>query len=295
MSSYQEKLDAAKSIIAKHNENVEEADQIVAEDFVKSLKKIGGTTVEALIACKYEHIEKLGIPALIAAQICNIFRKTNQPAVRKAITEKKALVMTARELFEHYDPREKNPVWLRLYALCEGKRCVVFNDDGKVNKDVSADLVNEIRDEEEPRDVVVINGKPYKTHNIGHRLDSFVDENPLYPGTALRGSDQVCNETTRSWKEVPRSVRIALRLALETGELKILQLGDAHNVFDMLLGKTEDEAVALVSQRYIKAALRYQELDKEGNLPKLKLKRGQKALRVSKKQDPFYGRGHRTY
>lgn len=294
MSSYQEKLDAAKGIINKHNENVDEADRIDVEDFVKRLKKIGGTTDEALVACRYEHIKEIGIPPLLAEQVCKLFRKTPKQPSRRAITEKKALVMTARELFDHYDPRERNPVWMRLYALCEGKRCVVFNDDGTVNKDVSANLVNEIRDEEEPRDVVVLNGKPYKTHNIGDRLDSFVDENPLYPGTALRGSDQVCNETTRSWKDISRQVRVAIRLALETGELKITQLGDAHNIFDMLLGKSEEEQLAFVSQRYIKAALRYQDLEKEGNLPKLKLKRGQKALSVKRKQDPFY-RGHKQY
>lgn len=300
MSSYQEKLDAAKSIVVEHNENVEEADRIDFEGFVSNLKKIGGTTDKALVNCQWEDIESCGgekkIPRLLAKQISAVFRKTKKSAGKKVITEKKASAMTTSELLEHYDPREKNPVWMRLYTLCEGNHCIVFDDDGSINVDASAELIDEIREGYEPRDVYLLNGRPYKIHNIGDRVDSFVDENPLYPGKPLRGSSQTCDVSTRSWKDVPHNVRVALRLALDTGELKITQLGDIHDVLDKLVGKTEEEQHQFVSGRYIQAALRYQELEKEGKLPRLKLKRGQKALRVSKKQDPFFGsRGHKTY
>lgn len=303
MSSYKEKLDAAQSIIDEHNGNVDAEDRIDFDAFVNNLKRIGGTTDKALVNCQWEDIESCGvygeagkpIPRLLAKQISKVFRKTTE-ARPKHVTEKRAAAMSARELLDHYDPRERNPVFERLSSLSQTKPCIVFNDDGSVNTEASATLIEEIREGYEPRDIYVIDGKPYKAHTVGEVVDSFVDENPLDPGKALRGSDQICDQTTRSWKNISHQVRVAVRLALETGELRITQLGDIHNVLDALIGKTEAEQLQWVSTRYIQAALRYKELEAEGRLPRLKLKRGRDVTRAGRKQDPFFGNtGHKSF
>lgn len=300
MSSYQEKLDAAHSIIEEHNSNVEDdLYRLDYEAFVKNLKAIGGTTDKALINCQWEDIESCGvagnkIPRLLAKQISKVFRKT-QDAKPKYVSEKRASLLTTRELLEFYKPREQDAVWQRLKTLSQGEPCIVFKVDGNVHINASATLLDEIREGFEAREVYVVDGRPFTIYRVGEVIDSYVDENPLVPGMALRGSDQTCDKTTRSWKNVAHEVRVGLRLALETGELKIVQLGDMHNVLDALVGKTEDEQRQYLA-RYPKAGLRYNELEDEGNLPRLKIKRSQLGRKRGRKQDPFFkSQGHRSF
>jgi hypothetical protein len=296
MSSYEQKIESARSIFEQHNLNVDEADKLDFDIFLKNLRKAGGTTEAALKLCKWEDIEKWGainnpIPCLIARQISQIFRQQKDKR-SKVITYKKSLVMNMRELLEVYDPRESNAVYERLAHLAKDLPCIVFNEDSSINVDASVECLNDIREGHlEPRDVYILNGIPQKVHYVGSKPNSVVDENPLIPGSALRGADQVCNKTYRSWKDVPHKARILCCLALETKELKITQVGDIHSTLNLFVDKIGDEATKVVAQRFPQASLVYKELELQGNLPTLKLVRGKLS---AKKQDPFYG-GHKVF
>jgi len=300
MSSYEQKLEFARLIIEEHNSNVDKPDKVGFDTFLKNLKKAGGTTEAALNLCTWEDIEACGgrgisymeeVPRLLARQISKIFRKQTDKRP-KAITHKKALVMNMRELLEAYDPKETGgAVTLRLKTLSKNGPCIVLNEDNSVNIEASVECLNDIREDFGPRKIYILNGIPQKVHYLGISPNTVADENPLILNSVLRGVDQVCEKTYRSWEDVPHKARVLCRLALETGELKITQVGDIHSTLDLLFDKKDDEAVKVIAQRFPQASLNYKELEVQGNLPTLKLIRGKISI---KKQDPFYQK-HKTY
>jgi len=309
--SFESKIESVKEIINQHNGNVDEDLQINFEKFLSNLKGMGGTTDQALVQCTWEDIESCGkeavasnkLPRLLARQLASVFRKIEiDKKATRVFTEKKVLRMSIRELFEVYDPREDNPVSDRLKKLSGDPEragtlqpCVVFNTDNTVNVTASVDCLQELKDDYSPRKIYVSSdGTPHEVRLVGYRPDDLVDENPLFPGNALRGADQACHQTHRPWKEIDKRTRTILWLAISTGELRILDNSVVHNTMDLLVGKAAADASKIVSQRYPLAVLRLQELEKEGRAPSLTIPRGKK--RVARRNDPFFsGIGNRTY
>lgn len=289
---YEQKLEAARRIIEQHNQNVEAESQIDIELFLEKLRKLGGTTEEALALCTWEDIQECGkTPRLIAKQIADVFRK-KEDTRPKVITEKRALSMSLEELVAAYDPRDtENPVGRRLSQISGGLPFLVFNNaDHTVNLAETLKCIEDLREGYEPRTLVMVDGTPQRVYRAGERPEQLMDENPLYPGRALRSSEQFCDQTNRSWKGIPHRARAILNLAItHSGELKIIQLTDAHNIIDLTVGKTEDQVNQLIATRFPKAALRFAELEKVGNMPTLKLVKNT----LGRKQDPFFG--NKTY
>lgn len=306
MSAYAQKLESARKLFEQHNTRIEEEDKHLDFDiFVSNLKAEGGTSEEGLSECSFEDIAEFGttdgkrFPRLLAKQIAKIFRKKESKS--KFITEKKALMMNIRELLQAYNPKENDAVSSRLKAMVTGgsefssgdNPCIVFNEDGSVDIDASVICIENIREGYEPQTVTIgADGVPQKVYPVGHRPASTLAENPLLPDRPLRGATETCDQTHRSWEKVPHKVRVLLRLALSTKELTIDQVGRIHDTLDMLIGKSEEDMVSLVSQRFHKAALLYKDKDLGGNLPTLKIVRN--GSTKAKKQDPFFG-GHKRY
>lgn len=292
--SYQDLLSKVKALVEEHNQNAGEKARVKWEDFQDNLQAAGGTNEKALAACKFEDLEGFGLPRLIARQAAEIFRETNNDSSKtpskRRITENLARHMTAREAFEYYDPRDiDTPLGKRLQELSRGLRCVVFNSDGSVNSEVSAKLVEEIRDGYPERESYSIDGMPVQIYRIGEKAFDFKDENPIYKGRMLR-PDGTCDQLNRSWAGVSMKAKQMVYLAVNvTGEIVINGINDAQNVLDMCL--TDDASVKLC-QRYPKTALKYSELDVEGLLPKLRIK--STCVVNGKPNDPFHGGHKRT-
>jgi hypothetical protein len=304
--TYSQKITAALNIIVQFNR---ESPQKIDEDaFLQDLKALGGTSDAALKICRWEDLEKCGnrkdenniitggIPVLVARQIADVFRKSAKSDRPQVFTEKKALRLTPEELLKVYDPRDpESPVAKRLKQLSKGLPCIVFEaQTHKVHVKASLSCLDDILDDQEPLPHYILNGIPHKIYKVGGRPNKTVAENPLFPGHALRGSEDVCHKTTRSWKDIPHRARVLLRLALSTRELKIAQVGDVHDTLDLVnrLDETDEGSVVkLFSTRFPQAALKYSELEATGNLPTLRLIRnGNKS-----KQDPFFGSSHKTF
>lgn len=306
MSAYAQKLESARAIFDEHNLQIEDvAKKLSFDNFVSNLKAEGGTSEEALSECSFEDITDFGtedgkrFPKLLAKRIAKVFRQ--KEAKSKIITEKKAQLMNTRELLEAYDPKETDAVSSRLRSISQSREmgnppqpCIVFNEDGSINVDASAECIEDLKEGYEPREAYIgSDGVPHQVHLVGTRPTSVVEENPLLPGRPLRGSADTCDKTHRSWAKIPHKIRVLLRLALDSGDLVIDQVTRIHDTLDLLIGKSEEDMVAVVSQRFHQAALLYKEKKLEGTLPTLKIVRNgsSKAL---KKQDPFH-RGHKRF
>ena len=297
MSIFDEKIAAARAIIDEHNSSVEKDDQIDIEVFFKKLRTAGGTTDAALVECMWEDIQAFvtppaAVPILVAKRIATVFRKrTEKP---KALSEKRVLVMDLTELLQTYSSKEPNSlVGVRLNSLAAGRPFLVFNEDDSLNIDASLACLKELQEGLEPRMVYVgTDGVPQPIYTVGTKPEIIVAENPLLPGETLRGKNESCGKTFRSWAKIPQKIRVILRLALNTGELRIDHIGKIHDALDLFVGKSTESMEGTANQRFPQASLKYRELEKTGSLPTLKVSR---ITTSNKKHDPFFGSGHRTF
>jgi hypothetical protein len=283
--SYDSKIQSARQIVDAHNENVDNLKKVDFDHFLGELKDNGGTSEETLQVCSWEDLQAYGLPRLLARKVAELFRAKNEvDSSTKSVyvSDKKAQMMTITELLERYNPRDlKNAIGKRLEEISNGKRCIIFNNNGRVNTEASEALINDLIDGHEELLNTFVNGIPVLVYRVGERPDSYVDENPIYPGRALRSGEN-CDQTGRSWNGVSHVARQLLYIArTQTNELKINSLDEAHNALDKAM---RDDAEKIIRQRYPKASLKHEELSSLGKLPTLKLKIGESS---SKSNAPF--------
>ena len=181
--------------------------------------------------------------------------------------------MTPAELVAAYDPEEpSNAVGRRLNTMANNEPFVVFESGRVVDTITTLKLLLEIKQSRlAGRERIEVNGDIRRVYKIGQLPDLMIEEDPLYPGRPLR-PDGTCDQTGRSWAGISMEVRQLIRLAVETNELDV-SIESAHNVMDLIM-KGEDAAKRLRA-RYQKAAIKFDELNKCGNLPKLIMSVGQ--------------------
>jgi hypothetical protein len=132
-------------------------------------------------------------------------------------------------------------------------------------------LFKELRQGFKEREWYEVNGVLCKTYKVGVEPAALLDENPLFPGKALR-TDESCQITERKWTGVPLLVRQVLYLAIvESKELKIDNAGQAHDILDRLMGKNAADTETWVKQRYPQAFRCYGERKQSNQLPTLKM------------------------
>lgn len=291
--SFTQKIEQARALLTAHNTSA--LNKLNLDEIFKRLEAIGGTTDEALRSCSFEDLEEIGIPKLLARQVATVFRQgeTSKEESRKKLPKPHHIyAMNVQELLEHYDATEvDNLVGQRLLKITKCLPCIVFNKDGSVNVVVSKILVQEIKDGLEPRDTYLLDNIPQKLHRVGERPGSFLDENPLYKGRALRGNDETCDQTNRSWQGVSLTVRQLLHLAVYvTKEQRLASISDAHEALDRILSNSGNME-NYVRGRFAKASLEFDKLSSLNQLPSLKLVRGNTS---QGKNDPFF-QSHRQF
>jgi len=281
--SYESKIETARNLITAHNNGLPEgATRVDADAFVKALQALGGTTEEAIADCSWEDLQNCGLPKLVAKRVAAAFRSTPAQEKPRVVTEHRAKAMSIQELVAYYDPRNAdNAVGAELARKSKGGRCVVFSADESVDVVATVKLVNELHDGFPERPFYKDGNGARKTYKVGERPDQEADENPLFPGSMLR-PDGTCDQTNRSWEGVPREVRVLLYLAVHhTGECRVSCLDEANDAMDKAL---VENAAAGIRARYPRAELRYTELGKQNQLPRLKIDRSGSAGRVN---NPF--------
>jgi hypothetical protein len=271
--SYDQKIESARKVIDEHNSNADS--QIDFDDFLKKLKEMGGSSEEALKAASWEDLKDSGLPKIMARRLTYLFRQDGDGENGKSayVSEKKVLGLSYKELVERYNPKDvKNPVGKRLRDLSDGKKFVIFDGDSKVNVDATVHLLEDIINGMPEIPTAFIGGRPLPTYSIGERPDFYVEENPIYPGRPLR-SNETCDQTGRSWQGVATDVRQLLYTAINTGELDIQTVSDAHDILDRVLSK--DTSLTYFRARYPEASKEFDEKSNIGQPPLLKIRIGE--------------------
>jgi hypothetical protein len=173
--------------------------------------------------------------------------------------------MTPAQLLDAYDPHNlKTPVAERLKFFSEGKKFIVFNGDGSIDKEISLNLLNELDDHGETETYVSADGDIRTTYAVGERPDSITNEHPLFPGVALRNG---CSAIGCVWDVINWKTKKTLYLAVtETGEIDMSKMHEL-DVYSMA-------TTNMVDRRCIEAAKLYKEREALGNLPSLRARLG---------------------
>ena len=284
--SYDSKIAVARETIEQHNSNVTDH-KVDFDRFVEKLRNMGGSSDEALKAVSWEDLQECGLPKIMARRLSYVFRKDsndNGSTSSAYISPKKVHSLSRKELVERYDPKDaKSPVGKKLKDLSEGKAFVIFNDNGTVNVEESVKLLDDLINGLPEVETAFVATRPFPVYKIGDRLDAYAEENPLYPGRALR-SEETCDQTGRSWKGVAQDVRQLLYIAVQTSrELNVRTAADASDVLDKVMA--QDCTLDSLRSRYPHASKQYDGLLKVGSLPRLKIKLGGSSN--SKSNNPF--------
>jgi len=275
-----EKLDAARQTLEGTNVN--------SDEFFRKFAKLCGVEDPQQIcsgdleAARFEDIEECGVPTIRARRIARIFRGDDDT---RRHPENHAANLTAIQLVDYFDPDNHiSPYGLRLKKATNDRRCLVYNKDGTLNLELSKQLVDEIVNLEYPeRDTVTVNGIPSQVYRVGERPDRFANENPANPGTPLRPngiSDAGCE-----WAVLPLEIQQLVYLAVRMNEEDDKEI----DIFDRVQGKN----FAQVAKRYPQASVKFQEHEKLGTLPQLKIRLGGKKINDGQ-NDPFKT-GHRVW
>lgn len=291
--TYADRVSAAKSALTEFNSNVDADSQIDVAAFEKGLKAKLGAIDEATLelVTVQDLTDSLKVPNALARRLVQIFKDQvaapDGTPVRR-ITATNAPTASVEDLVAAYDPLlPTTPAAEELKKRTQGKPCVAFQADGKVDRETTVREVSAVATGEAPRDHATVGGKPVKLYPIGERPPQTADEHPLRRGDSLRkdGTDSL----GLNWTAIPLNVRQLLRIAvLDTRELSVQQPDDIHDTHERA---SKAEAFATLSGRYAQAAIRFAELETLGQLPTLKINRG-----GARQGDPFHGAtGHRQF
>lgn len=282
--SYESKIDSALTLVREHNEacgGEGKPGYVNPDAFISCLKASGGTNEarlgdlshEDILACIPGEVQN-GVtikPRVLAKQIAQIFRSNKPEAEEKRpVSTKKVEKMTVRELVENFDPEDySSAVGKRLAEIAKNEPFIVYDNGRVVNIEATLKLLLEIKSGYKGREDVDVGGTTKRVYRLGELPENYADENPLYRDRPLR-PDGTCDQTGRSWEGVPLAIRQLVRVAMDEGELSV-NIETAHNILDMVM---EADALSKLRKRYRKASVQFDELEKTGDLPKLKIELG---------------------
>ena len=271
MATLESKVSAAKKLLRDHLSSLGMEWQPVTDEMTKKLQEMGATSVEALEEVSEDDLASIGIPPLVARRVVKLFGGATNADQPKQIVlidddpEKLARRLKPADLVAEYDPNEPdNAFGDRLQQIANGRRFLVFNDDGNVDVKTSTRILQDLRDNYGERTSVIVNGTTRQTYHVGERPARYGDEHPLCHGELLY-SDGYSSKNVE-WGSVDFRVRQLLYLAVKCNEIKMDRERE-REIFDLVQGKTFDE----VCENFVEAALKFKELEGGQQLPSLKV------------------------
>ncbi len=211
---------------------------------------------------------RLGLPALRGKTSLSSASATysNTDKLAEAVKDMAAAnrpisTWTDKELLEAYN-RDAVDVLKTLKARVHARPCIVFNPNGEVDVEVSLDLVKTAKRQPTSHEHS-IDGRIVRVYRVGLFMPEYVDESPFYVGRVLVSG--YCSKSGTQWKGVEHNNRVLIRIQSErfgTGSsLEMRELAHKAKIIPF------DELRAYLG----KAALYYDEMEREDKLPKLKI------------------------
>lgn len=185
--------------------------------------------------------------------------------------------LTKKELLEQIN--QSNPeskIFKHLVNLSRNEPFLVYDDGGKVNIEHSLKLLEEIIVGFTGREFYELNGKLVKVYKLGENDDKLVDENPLFVGKPLR-PDGTCDQTNRNYNSISKETRQFLRLLINNKEVDLV-VSTIHDILDVAI---QHDGLEQLRKRYPQTALKFDELQKLGQLPSLTMKLISAAAKVT--------------
>ncbi|KKM91799.1 hypothetical protein LCGC14_1224900 [marine sediment metagenome] len=163
-----------------------------------------------------------------------------------------------KELLEKYD-QDETEIAKILSTRTRGRPCIVFQEDGSVNVDVSLKLVKIAR-RQSTAETHAVGDKAVWVFPSGKFPAKPVDASPFYPELAL--VDDYCAKSNTNWNSVLHEHRVIAYLYVHKVETTDLSHGELHDICD-------DALKGCTKSIYSKARLIYKDLEEKGELPKL--------------------------
>lgn len=183
-----------------------------------------------------------------------------------------------KKLLHLYDPSKTNSIICKILKARFGNKSIIAFDP-ETSKVAVNETVSEIECREQgftPSEYVTVGNTPVELYPVGVNPNSFFNENPVFIGQPLKGSNEQCTVTGRSWLFGDDTLRIKqfARIAVEMGEIKP-ESEAVHNFLDKLGYNVSSGKIPAgwdyLTKRYPKVAIEFERRRKINNLPSLKI------------------------
>jgi hypothetical protein len=175
-----------------------------------------------------------------------------------------------RELLEHYD-RDATEIIEILSKRTRSRPCLIFNDDNTLNIVESEKLVR-IAKRQSTLDVIVIGDKAFKVYEADKFPNDTIDASPFFPQIPL--VDGYCPQSDTNWTGVHKVLRILAHIQARYIE-KTTNMRDLKEIYDVAKSSMyifmTDKSYISMREKFPKAALKYDEMEKLNKLPTLQI------------------------
>ena len=189
-------------------------------------------------------------------------------------------------LLPYYDPsKPANKVTQILKEKYGDQKIIAFKPDSKeIAREETVNYVTDLENGYEEEEYIEVEGTPVRLYAIGIVPHQKVDEDPMFPGYALKRDRSTMNKV--NWKPIDKKTRQFCRIIVEEEYVNPRDRIGTRAFMELVLKGFDHLKVA-----FPEAYLKYQDRDAEENLPRLKIS----LVDTPKSQNPFGISGNRKW
>jgi hypothetical protein len=238
------------------------------DEFKAALESYGAYTDEALKELKWEDLERLGVPPLLARQIANEILRAASPQVAYRSPKSVARLATPDLLAAYSAERTNSAEAKELNSRYGNRRILVFKtEDGSIDIDNSMQQIS-LWDHDLPEVEYLQDGR--KVYSIGDGPARMIDVCPIHTGELLVNG--FCQKCRIMWGETVISFRQFIYFAVRRGLVSSSDRFLIRSMFER--GNKGHDNIAELHCEYPEAMADFEEAQRKGELPTLKTKIG---------------------
>lgn len=188
----------------------------------------------------------------------------------------------AEELMPLYNPTKKNLIYNTLVNKYGDKKVVAFRPDSNVIAiEETINYIVDLNDGYPEEESIEVDGELVRLYPIGSLPNQEVEEDPLFPGCPLKRGRSIKNRI--NWTDMDIEGRQFFRLLLNS---KVIDPNDRIKISQLINGS--------FLGLYPEIVLRFKELKKKNELPRLLISINEAVHSSNKINNPF-GIGNKNY